>query len=56
MASENKKEAASYEPYNKNRCPGAGLLAGPYLLWMTGFILIPLCLILWYGLTDRDGA
>ena len=32
------------------------LLAGPYLLWMTGFIIIPLILILYYGLTDRNGA
>ena len=40
----------------KTAALGRSLLAGPYLLWMTGFILIPLCLILWYGLTDRDGA
>lgn len=31
-------------------------LAGPYAIWMTGFILIPLLLILWYGLTDKTGA
>lgn len=31
-------------------------LAGPYAVWMTGFILIPLLLIMWYGLTDRTGA
>ena len=40
----------------KTAALGRSLLAGPYLLWMAGFILIPLCLILWYGLTDRDGA
>ena len=40
----------------KTAALGRSLLAGPYLLWMTGFILIPLCLILWYGLTDRGGA
>lgn len=27
-------------------------LAGPYLIWMTGFTIIPLLLIAWYGLTD----
>lgn len=32
------------------------LLAGPYLIWMAGFIIIPLALIVYYGLTDRTGA
>jgi spermidine/putrescine transport system permease protein len=32
------------------------LLSGPYLLWMAGFTLIPLALIVWYGLTDKTGA
>ncbi|WP_333648211.1 ABC transporter permease [Lacrimispora sp.] len=32
------------------------LLSGPYLMWMIGFILIPLALIVFYGLTDRSGA
>lgn len=32
------------------------LLSGPYLMWMIGFILIPLALIVLYGLTDRSGA
>lgn len=32
------------------------LLSGPYLLWMIGFILIPLALIVFYGLTDKSGA
>lgn len=32
------------------------LLSGPYLVWMIGFILIPLALIVFYGLTDRSGA
>ena len=40
----------------KTAALGRSLLAGPYLLWMTGFILIPLCLILWNALTDRDGV
>ena len=32
------------------------LLSGPYIMWMIGFILIPLGLIVYYGLTDRSGA
>ena len=32
------------------------ILAAPYLLWMTGFIIIPLALIVYYGLTDKNGA
>ncbi len=35
---------------------GKKLLAGPYLVWMTGFIIIPLVLIVYYGLTDKNGA
>lgn len=31
-------------------------LAGPYLIWMIGFTIIPLFLIAWYGLTDSTGA
>lgn len=32
------------------------ILSGPYIMWMIGFILIPLALIVYYGLTDRSGA
>ncbi len=32
------------------------ILAGPYLVWMIGFVIIPLALIVYYGLTDRSGA
>lgn len=32
------------------------LLSGPYIMWMIGFILIPLALIVYYGLTDRSGV
>ncbi len=35
---------------------GKKLLAGPYLIWMVGFIIIPLFLILYYGLTDKSGV
>ncbi len=32
------------------------LLSFPYLLWMAGFTIIPLGLILYFGLTDKSGA
>lgn len=32
------------------------LLSGPYILWMAGFTIIPLALIVYYGMTDRTGA
>lgn len=31
-------------------------LSGPYLIWAAGFIVLPLFLILYYGLTARDGG
>lgn len=31
-------------------------LAGPYIIWMIGFTIIPLLLIVYYGLTDKSGA
>ncbi len=31
-------------------------LALPYLVWMTGFIVIPLLLVLYYGFTDKSGG
>ncbi len=41
------------------RVPSGGKakwLSFPYLLWMIGFIIIPLVLILFYGLTSQDGG
>ena len=35
---------------------GKALLSGPYIVWMIGFTIIPLLMILWYGLTARNGA
>lgn len=32
------------------------LLAAPYLLWSLAFIIIPLCMVFYYGLTDKTGA
>lgn len=31
-------------------------LAGPYLLWMAIFIIVPLGIVVWYALTTSDGA
>lgn len=32
------------------------LLAGPYLVWAAGFIILPLLMILYYGLTNDSGS
>ena len=32
------------------------LLSGPYLIWTAAFIVIPLLLIIYFGLTDKNGA
>lgn len=32
------------------------LLAGPYIIWIAGFILFPILMILYYGLTDSSGG
>lgn len=32
------------------------LLSGPYLLWALGFIILPLLMIIYYGLTASDGS
>lgn len=31
-------------------------LSAPYILWSAVFIIIPLCMIFYYGLTDKTGA
>ena len=32
------------------------LLSGPYLFWAASFIIIPLLMIVYYGLTDKEGG
>ena len=32
------------------------LLSGPYLIWTVAFIVIPLLLIVYYGLTSAEGG
>lgn len=31
-------------------------LAGPYLVWIIGFIILPMVMILYYAFTNSDGA
>ncbi|HKM03658.1 MAG TPA: ABC transporter permease [Lachnospiraceae bacterium] len=31
-------------------------LVSPYLLWSSAFIIIPLCMVFFYGITDKTGA
>ena len=35
---------------------GRKSFALPYIVWMVGFTIIPLAMIVFYGLTDRTGA
>lgn len=35
---------------------GRQLLSGPYLLWTIGFTILPLLMILYYAVTDANGA
>lgn len=35
---------------------GRQLIAGPYLVWMIGFILLPLAMIVYYAFTTSEGA
>lgn len=32
------------------------LLASPYLVWAIAFIIIPLCMVFYYGFTDKSGV
>ena len=32
------------------------LFSGPFLVWTIAFIMIPLAIIVYYGLTDADGG
>lgn len=37
----------------KNR---TNLLASPFVVWSSAFIIIPLCMVFYYGLTDKSGV
>lgn len=41
---------------SKKKRKGKRLLAGPYLVWSLGFIIIPLAMIFYYGLTTDKGT
>lgn len=41
---------------NKTKNFGKQLLAGPYMVWIIGFILLPLLLILYYAFTNSSGS
>lgn len=32
------------------------ILSFPYIIWAAAFIIIPLCMVFYYGLTDKSGA
>ena len=32
------------------------LLGTPYFIWSAIFIVVPLCMVFYYGLTDKSGA
>lgn len=40
----------------KNNRKGSYALASPYLAWAVIFIIVPIAMVLWYGLTDNTGA
>ena len=40
----------------KSATLGRALLSGPYLIWMIGFTIIPLALIFWFGITNKNGS
>lgn len=40
--------------HKRKRFTASSLLTFPYTLWMTGFIIIPLLLIVYYGFTSRE--
>ena len=40
----------------KSAALGRALLSGPYLIWMIGFTIIPLALIFWFGITNKNGS
>ena len=30
--------------------------AAPYIVWAAGFIILPLCMVIFYGMTSEDGS
>lgn len=54
----NRSKHKMEKDYNKTLKIGKSnpikLLSFPYIIWMAGFIIIPLLMILYYGLTDKN--
>lgn len=53
------KTISPKSPLHKHGASSTGIrntkwLSFPYIIWMTGFIIIPLIVILYYGLTTKD--
>lgn len=51
-----RRQLESMNDEKKSAALGRTLLSGPYLIWMIGFTIIPLALIFWYGITNKDGS
>ena len=51
-----RRQLESMNDEKKSAALGRALLSGPYLIWMIGFTIIPLALIFWYGITNKDGS
>lgn len=43
-------------PAMNRKTLGKYLIAGPYLFWMVAFTVIPICMVFYYGLTDKTGG
>ena len=52
----NEKPSKQEKGHPSHRFNSMKWLSFPYILWMTGFIIIPLIMILFYGFTGKDGG
>lgn len=41
---------------NKKKSPSKKWLSTPYMVWAFIFIIVPLCIVIYYGFTDKTGA
>ena len=51
-----RRRSESMNDEKKSAALGRALLSGPYLIWMIGFTIIPLALIFWFGITNKNGS
>ena len=40
----------------KNKKSSQWLLSSPYITWAIIFIVVPLCMVFYYGLNDKSGT